>query len=191
MAMSEMEIRLSKEAAWERVRFDRGAAPTRLRPLLEVIERDVFDPQLDVQQIFRRAGIRDRSLSAEFKRHLGRTPRRYLEDRRLGTALRLILHTRLELVEVAATIGYSSLTVFSRAFKRWSGGIPPSHVRKRPGPPWEGTGARGGERIDEQGPVRSLGALPKLRVDRRIGARRLRSPFRASARLRQPATVSS
>ena len=123
-------LQIAMEAALERIRTDCRRLPVRYRPLLEVMERDLVDPSLDVQQLFRRAAVRDRSVSTQLKRYLGTTVRRYLEARRLETAFRLIMTTETEVAAVGRLLGYSSPTVFSRAFKRWLG-VPAGYFRPR------------------------------------------------------------
>lgn len=47
-----------------------------------------------------------------------------LEEVRFGIARQLLRDTDLPLSQVAATLGYSDVTAFTRAFRRWAGTTP-------------------------------------------------------------------
>jgi AraC-like DNA-binding protein len=60
-----------------------------------------------------------RSLAAE-----GTSYRRLLDQLRLDTARRHLMDDRLSVAEVAFLVGFSELSAFHRAFKRWTGRTP-------------------------------------------------------------------
>ncbi len=112
------------EAALAQINQDRGTAPPKLRPLLAYLGENLFDPGLNVAQLMRACNVRDNSLSIEFGAALGQGPRAYIEEHRLQTAVRLLTKTDLKIWQVGELLGYSSLSIFSRAFDRWAGSRP-------------------------------------------------------------------
>src|SRR5690606_37501653 len=70
-----------------------------------------------------------------FARHcssrLGRSPMRYLTERRMQEAAALLLGSDAALAEVARRVGYVSEFAFNRAFKKHHG-VPPGVYRRGP-----------------------------------------------------------
>ncbi len=66
-----------------------------------------------------------------FKREAGTTPFKYMENRRLDLARKLLFDRRLNITEVAQRSGYASLYYFSRAFRQRFG-CSPSGIRRAP-----------------------------------------------------------
>lgn len=98
--------------------------------MLNYIEKHLFDPGLSVNQLKRGCGIRDNSEPIHFHIAVGDPPHAYIESRRLETACRLLEETDLKVSEIGEILGYSSIQVFSRAFRRFFG-EPPTRYRKR------------------------------------------------------------
>lgn len=71
----------------------------------------------------------NRALAAE-----GTTYLSLRDEVRFGDAFRLLRDTRMQVGEIAATLGYSDASSFTRAFQRWSG-IGPSGWRQRQAAP--------------------------------------------------------
>ena len=159
--------KLLEEAAresFERIRLDRRKAPQRLKPLLAYIEKNLFNPTLDVNQLKRSCGVRDNSVPIQFHSAVGRPPHGYIEDRRLETACRLLADTNLKIWQISELLGYSSIQVFSRAFSRWSGERPTLFRKKaRRDPAMEGVGAAAGAGGNGKRFDRSLIATDSLR----------------------------
>ena len=123
-------LRIAAIEPLERIQLDRAEAPERLKPLLAYIEEHLFDPSLNVNHLKRACNVRDNSLPIHFHSAVGRAPRRYIEDRRLETACRLLAATDLKIWQISELVGFSSLPVFSRAFTR-STGQRPTAFRKQ------------------------------------------------------------
>ena len=68
-----------------------------------------------------------------FKRHYGKTLMDYQHEVRTRHAKTLLRHSEHSLSYIAEEIGYSSLSHFSRAFKKIEGETP-SHYKNHPGP---------------------------------------------------------
>lgn len=103
-------------------------------PMLLHMQRHLFDPELNVQSLKKACGIRDNSIAIRFHQELNRAPKAYLTQRRMETAARLLVETRLHVWQIADAVGYSSLGVFSKAFNRWAG-LRPTHYRRQMGEP--------------------------------------------------------
>lgn len=130
-----MRAFLDKAAApiFERIRRDKERAPTQIRPLLEYLEKHLFDPALDGTRLKRACGVRDNTLPISFHKALSLPPYAYIESCRMEVACRLLRGSRLKVWQIAQLLGYSTLQVFSRAFRRWAG-VRPSVFRSREPP---------------------------------------------------------
>ena len=69
------------------------------------------------------------AFSARFTALVGRPPLEYLSEWRMHKASYLFRTTHAELKEVAAKVGYESVSAFSKAFTRWAG-VAPSIYRQ-------------------------------------------------------------
>jgi AraC-like DNA-binding protein len=67
---------------------------------------------------------------AEFKKHFGTPPIRYIINQRLNEALHLLHNINLSVTEIACSVGYGDVYQFSKAFRRRYG-VPPLKMRKR------------------------------------------------------------
>lgn len=95
--------------------------------LTEVVRRllaeTVGSGDVSLEAIARRIAVPPRSL----QRHLraaGRSFQQILSDTRLSLSMRFLEDERLSLTETALVLGYSDLSAFSRAFRRWTGSTP-------------------------------------------------------------------
>ena len=67
-----------------------------------------------------------------FHKYTGKTLSRYVQERKIANAAQELLHTNSPIVEVAVRYGYSGRTVFSRAFRRYTGYTPSAFRLERP-----------------------------------------------------------
>lgn len=123
-------LQAAAQETFERIRQDREKAPARIKPLLAYLEEHLFDPDLDFNHLKRACGVRDNTLPIQFHTALDLPPYAYIEDCRLETACRLLSASDLRIWQISELLGYSSIQVFSRAFKRWSG-LRPTTFRKK------------------------------------------------------------
>lgn len=131
LATSQRRLHAAAEPTLARIRRDQLRASDRIRPLLVCLEHHLFEAELDVTELKRRCGVRDNSLPTLFHAELGLPPYAYLEDCRMETGCRLLAGTELDVWKIAQLLGYSSIQVFSRAFKRIAG-ITPTVFRAAP-----------------------------------------------------------
>ena len=85
-----------------------------------------------VGDLARRVGVSRSVLAERFHSLVGETPIAYLADLRHRLAARWLSEGRLSVAEVAAKVGYSSVSAFHRAFRRHAGERP-SAVRREHG----------------------------------------------------------
>jgi len=94
--------------------------PAALSLIQETIEQSLAAPPSN-QALARQAGMSVEGFSRWFKRHLGLSPARYVVQRRIREACRLLSLTDRSIEEVAETVGFANRHHFSRVFRRQTG----------------------------------------------------------------------
>ncbi len=89
-----------------------------------VIMENALEEPLAIPQIAAAVGCSQRHLERQFVAALGVAPHRYYRSLRLAAAKRLLQETAFPLAEIAVRLGFSSPSVFSRAFFRQFGTAP-------------------------------------------------------------------
>ncbi len=124
-------LRQAATAAYERIDRDRGRANEESGRMLDFIRRHLFDPRLDVGWML--AGLRlSHNVSSRFRARMGVGPRRYIEQRRLETARRLLSDTGLDVREIGKLVGYRRFAAFSHTFKQRTGWRPRAYRGAHP-----------------------------------------------------------
>ena len=82
------------------------------------------DAPYTVQQLADIAGMSRAAFAGHFKDTFGRSPIDYLREVRLCRAAKLLATTDMPVKAVAAQVGFTSRTYFSRAFKAFAGTSP-------------------------------------------------------------------
>ncbi len=123
-------LQLPPEGIVQRLSTDSQAvADARLCKALASLNTGFRGP-VEVDAVARAAGLSRRNLEHLFAQQLGTTPARWLENRRLQEAKRLLAGTGLSQEAVAAACGFASLVHFWRAFRR-AEGMAPGQFRRR------------------------------------------------------------
>ncbi|MFB9433402.1 GlxA family transcriptional regulator [Streptoalloteichus tenebrarius] len=99
-----------------------------LTELMEWVERRLDQP-LTVAELAHRAGLGERTFLRRFTAATGTTPHRWLTQRRLERAMRLLERTALTLDEIAVTCGYGSAASLRHQFARRLGTSPSAYRR--------------------------------------------------------------
>lgn len=86
--------------------------------LLGCIQRELFNPNLNVKTLKRLCDVRDNNVSSRFKCEMGVYLSSYITRLRLEAAILLLRGSDLSVAEVALFVGYPNLQTFYRAFKR-------------------------------------------------------------------------
>ncbi len=97
----------------------------------EILKKEMTDPP-DKLTLARRVGLNHDQLFQGFKEFLGLCPFEYLRILRLEKAKELIASREYNVTEAALTVGYSSLSHFTKNFRR-EFGITPKNFQKATG----------------------------------------------------------
>lgn len=109
---------------------DRRAANV-LERAIAYIERNYANP-IDIEALCSGLFLSPSHFTRLFKRQLGVTPYQYLEHYRILQARILLCQTRMPVSDIAATVGYKSVSNFILYFKKHIGTTPAAY-RKSPG----------------------------------------------------------
>ncbi len=121
LACRVLRLHSAVAAVDERARY--ALAPFRLRRATEFIEDNLAAP-IGVAEIAAASGISPYHFSRAFRQATGRPPYAYLLDRRIRRAKTLLAASCDPLTEIAQLCGFSSLSQFSRSFRRDTGRSP-------------------------------------------------------------------
>lgn len=106
-------------------------------PDLELMKKakDIFDAdynkQVDLSQISKQLGVSTNHLIKLFKQHSGLTPTQYIVKIRVDKAAELLNQTDINILEIAYTTGFKSLSNFYKCFKEQTGHTPNEHRKSR------------------------------------------------------------
>lgn len=101
--------------------------PVRLRRVIDFIEANLAEP-LTLELLAQVAGLSVFHFARVFRQSTGFSPYRYVSERRLLRAQRLLMASELSVHEIAQACGYPRHANFSAAFAR-ARGMPPSAYR--------------------------------------------------------------
>jgi AraC-like DNA-binding protein len=97
-----------------------SAERERIDQAIEVIERNIANP-LTIKELARKVAINECYLKKGFKTVTGQTIHEFQLGLRIARAKHLLSTSKLTVTEVAAELGFSSISHFSTAFKRATG----------------------------------------------------------------------
>jgi len=100
-----------------------------VRRALDVVDRELGDPGLNVTTLARRVGVHRSLLAERFSSELGIAPKEYITSLRLRRAVELLQRGDEPVAGVAAACGYENPAYFSRLVRRATG-MSPSEIRK-------------------------------------------------------------
>jgi AraC family transcriptional regulator len=105
-----------------------GLSRERLRRLVEYVDAHLGD-ELTLDALAAVACLSPYHLSRSFRRAMGIGLHRYVVQRRIERAKRLVLETDLSMAAIAWTVGFESQAAFTKRFRQ-EVGQPPSHLRR-------------------------------------------------------------
>jgi AraC family transcriptional regulator len=121
-------------------RYQRAARPPAALPQLTERQcgriddylRAHLDQEVSVFTLAALAGLSPSYFSTQFRHSFGMTPHRYLTQRRIEEAKRLLRQTGMPLSDIALQVGYSDQSHFTHAFRRCEGSTPAAwrHARR-------------------------------------------------------------
>ena len=94
--------------------------------IFEEYIKNSISEQIKIQELAKVLGINQQYLKVRFKNSTGFTIREYIITKRLEHAISLMKTRKYSLQQIAAQVGYSSLSSFSQAFKHKYGISPQS-----------------------------------------------------------------
>lgn len=94
----------------------------------EYLKRSVYD-NLDLQDICAHFKLGKSQLSSIFKQHSGQSLMAYYTDLKMQEAKKLLREERLSVGEIAESLGFSTIHIFSRAFKKSTGFAPTAYKK--------------------------------------------------------------
>jgi AraC family transcriptional activator of pobA len=103
-------------------------APTPILQLLEFIKQN-FHRQLSVEECSKVVNMSPNYVCRVFKEVTGKTLTEYINIIRVNKAAILLKETGASITEVAAMVGFGSITYFGRVFRKYKN-HPPSYFRK-------------------------------------------------------------
>jgi AraC family transcriptional regulator len=115
------------------VRIGRGGlSPHKLRKALGLIDHHLAEEEegrVPLRFVAREVGISYSHFSRAFKQSIGTSPTKYIAERRIERAKKLMQETDLPISEIAIRSGFSSQSHFTTSFRRFAK-VTPSSFRK-------------------------------------------------------------
>lgn len=108
--------------------YKTGHFPANFEKAKEIMWESVRSDELDLEMIARNSGLSKFHFVREFKRNVGVSPIRYLNQLKIDAAKQMLISTKATMIDVAMEMGYSDLSTFNKSFKKISN-ITPSEYR--------------------------------------------------------------
>jgi AraC-like DNA-binding protein len=109
--------------------LDQEARPAFITRALAYCDAHFADP-IGVEGMAAAAGYSVAHFSRGFRRHMGVSPRQYLEDLRVNRAIALLRDPTLSIGEIAAATGFAAANYFAKVFRRVTGESPRAFRRR-------------------------------------------------------------
>ena len=109
--------------AENRKAIEPGLVRWRLRRAIDFIEANLNEP-ITLTDMATHAGLSRMHFAAQFKLSTGLAPHIFLTSRRMERAKHMLRDSRLEIVDIAATVGIQSQAYFTTVFRKYTGTTP-------------------------------------------------------------------
>ncbi len=106
----------------------------RFKPVMEYVENHLGD-KLTVSQLAKKAYLERAYFSTRFSETFGIPVKKYIIQRRIDHARRMLLDTNVKLEAIAGELGFTDAFHFSRTFKKLTGESPSDFRRRGPALP--------------------------------------------------------
>ncbi len=106
------------------------------RPMKEIADKlkklidDMYNESKSLNKEMEKLGLSRKRMAEVFKEEYGVTPSGYVNDLRYKEATRLLKETQTEVVDIAYSVGFGSLSAFYRFFKERAN-MSPAEFRKK------------------------------------------------------------
>ena len=104
-----------------------GLSGKHLRDITDYIDANLGE-KMSVSSLARQVGLSSHHFSHCFSESLGQSPHRYVLQRRITEATRLLKDSRLSVAEIAYELGFSSHAHFSQIYRKMTG-VSPKEIR--------------------------------------------------------------
>jgi AraC-like DNA-binding protein len=101
-----------------------------MNKIIEMINQHIDDAALNVEMIGQEVGISRAHLHRKMKEMVGLSPSDFVRTIRLRKACEILRSTDNDVTQVAYSVGFTSQTHFSTAFKKFTG-VSPSEYRAK------------------------------------------------------------
>jgi len=101
-----------------------GYFPGNMARIKSVIHQNIENPNFSLDVLSRDSGVSKFHLIREFKKYVGTTPAKYLNQIKVDLAKHWLLKTKKSVLSIAMDLGFSDLSTFNKAFKKAVGNSP-------------------------------------------------------------------
>ncbi|MFV1883798.1 MAG: ATP-binding protein [Balneola sp.] len=131
LLLTQIKALLRRESALKQapVIDEKGMKSAFITKVLEIIQRHLGNPDLNVKIIAEALSMSEATLYRKWKKESSETINQTITTLRLDEVLRLVQEENLNFSEASFAVGYSNLSYFSQAFKK-KYGIPPQEYMK-------------------------------------------------------------
>lgn len=104
-----------------------------------ILVKDVLDMaiyrKVTVEELTKEINVSKSQMTREFKKYFGVTPYRYLLEKKISVAKRLLASTPMRVHEISERLGFADEYYFSNIFKQKTGSSPRSYRSRKQGTP--------------------------------------------------------
>ena len=101
-----------------------------MKRVMEVVNRNISNSEFDVEQMVEEIGISRTHLHRQLKRLTGYSATRFVQNIRMQQALKLLKEKKVNVTQIAYSVGFSSQTYFSTTFKQYYGVSPLEYIKQ-------------------------------------------------------------
>lgn len=117
------DVRRSFETQQNAARAVRPSSDGKIVTAIDLMQNNIEHP-LPIAGLAKRAGVSQRQMERLFRSHFDQSPVQYYVRLRLNHARRLLLQSRMSIIEIGLASGFSSHEHFSRSYKAMFGRSP-------------------------------------------------------------------
>ncbi|MNT36363.1 Regulatory protein SoxS [compost metagenome] len=101
-----------------------GYFPGIMPKIKSVIQKNIENPQFNLDMLARESGLSKFHLIRVFKKNVGISPAKYLNQIKMDLAKHWLLKSSKSVLSIAMDLGFSDLSTFNKAFKKAVGNSP-------------------------------------------------------------------
>jgi len=101
-----------------------------LKKVIQVIEKNIAQPELDVDFLARQVGVSRTQLYRKISALTDMAAKEFVKDIRLKRAAQLLTQDKLNISEIAFEVGFNDISYFRKCFKEKFGMSASEYVKK-------------------------------------------------------------